>query len=224
MSAMVEMIGKRFSRLLVVSQGAKKPRRCFMWNCICDCGSSVQVNGGHLRNGGTRSCGCLKREIAKAAGDRTRTHGLSGSSIYSIWDTMVRRCHAPGSKDFYRYGAKGITVCERWRTFENFYKDMGDRPAGMSIDRKDNAKGYEPSNCRWATNTQQQRNKRDNVILTMNGESLCVTEWAEKLHINKNTLHARLAKGWDVERALTQPINKIYSHQKNIGRRSPNVL
>ena len=152
----------------------------------------------------------------KSAGDRTRTHGMSKSAIYSIWDSMIQRCYNPKRRDFKSYGAKGITVCDRWRSnFVAFFNDMGHRPFGMSLDRIDPVKGYSPENCRWATTKQQARNRTVNRMLTHDGKTMCLQDWAEEIGINKVTLQSRLAKNWTVERALTQPVAFIYSHQKN---------
>ena len=154
-----DMTGLKFYRLLVVSHAGKKnaTSRSHYWNVVCDCGNSLTVNGSNLRSGDTKSCGCLQREIARAAGDRTRTHSMSKTSIYSIWDSMIQRCHNQNRKDFPHYGGRGIEVCARWReSFDDFLSDMGHRPEGMSIDRIDWDKGYEPSNCRWASSGSRQ--------------------------------------------------------------------
>lgn len=157
----------------------------------------------------------------QAAGDRTRTHGMSKTPIYAIWDSMIQRCYNPNRRDFKSYGAKGVTVCDRWRLdFVAFFHDMGHRPSGMSLDRIDTAKGYSPENCRWATTKQQARNRTVSRMLTHNGKTMCLQDWAELVGINKITLQARLSKGWPVERALTQPVALIYSHQKNRKRSS----
>ena len=152
----------------------------------------------------------------QSAGDRTRTHGMSKTAIYAIWDSMIQRCYNSTRRDYNSYGGKGIEVCDRWRnSFEMFFEDMGHRPDGMSLDRIDTTKGYSLENCRWSTTTQQARNRTDNKLITFAGKTLCLIAWANELGINKITLHGRLAKGWSEERALTQPIARIYSHQKN---------
>lgn len=214
-----DISGQRFGRLVVVGFAEHvTKKRNLHWRAVCDCGSSRIVNGASLRAGITKSCGCIQREKARAAGDRTRTHGLSGTSIYSIWDSMIQRCENPNRKDFKTYGLRGITVCERWHTFENFLSDMGARPYGLTLDRKDGSLGYSPENCRWATTKEQARNRPDNRILTLNGESLCLQDWAELLGINKITLQARVSRGWNDVRALTTPVEMRYSHAKNVGR------
>lgn len=136
---------------------------------------------------------------------------MTRTPTHIVWAGMMQRCHSKGAKDFPRYGGRGITVCPHWHTFANFLADMGERPANMSIDRIDNNKGYEPENCRWATNEEQQRNTSANRILRLGDEAKTMAEWAEKLDLKYNTLSGRLNLGWSDERALTTPVNKRLS-------------
>jgi hypothetical protein len=132
-----------------------------------------------------------------------------------IWSSMVRRCTNPRNKAFPAYGGRGITVCDRWRDFTNFLADMGECPEGLSIDRKDNDKGYEPGNCRWATQSEQCRNTRRNVILTLNGVSHCLVEWAEITGINYGTLNDRIRRGWsDADVLQTTPLPATGRHSQ----------
>jgi hypothetical protein len=124
---------------------------------------------------------------------------------------MISRCTCPSMVNYDEYGGRGITVCDRWRTFDNFYADMGNRPSSKhSLDRKDPDGNYEPDNCRWATTTQQACNKRTSKLLTFQGETLTVTEWARKIGVGKATLAKRLANGWPLERALTEGPNPAF--------------
>lgn len=128
---------------------------------------------------------------------------------------MLQRCHSPSAKDYPRYGAKGIAVCDRWRfSFENFFADMGHRPTGKSIDRIDNNKGYEPGNCRWATIKEQNRNVSTNRYIEYAGERMLLIEWAERLGMKAVTLHSRLREGWTIERALTTPVVRRFANAK----------
>jgi hypothetical protein len=131
------------------------------------------------------------------------THGKCRTSVYSTWCAMITRCHNPNSKSYPGYGGRGIHVCERWRKFENFYADMGDRPVGMTLDRRDGNLGYSPDNCRWATAKEQRANTKTVRLLSFNGETLNVTEWAVRLGINPSSLTERLDRGWPLEIALT---------------------
>ena len=133
-------------------------------------------------------------------------HGQSYTPTYVSWRQMLMRCQNPNVRQYQWYGARGIKVCARWKDFTNFYADMGDRPEGMTLDRLDNDEDYELSNCRWATNSEQSHNKRNNRLIRFNGETLHLTEWAKRLKLSKATLSARLTRyGWSVERALTTP-------------------
>lgn len=136
---------------------------------------------------------------------RPPTHGLSNHELYPVWRQMLRRCFEPKDKSYYLYGAKGIRVCRRWQSFKNFLADMAPRPAGMSIDRINNKKGYSPSNCRWATNLEQGRNKTDNRLITFQGETLCLKDWSKRFGVHWATIHTRLKMGWTLKDALTIP-------------------
>jgi hypothetical protein len=149
----LDLMGKRFGRLTV------RERARGRWICKCDCGELKLVRGGDLRVGKVTSCGCgrVKHGHARHVGER--------SPEYQAWENMKQRCYNPNTTRYDDWGGRGIRVCDRWLKFENFLADMGLRPsAGHSIDRIDNDGNYEPGNCRWATRSQQQRNRRDNVI------------------------------------------------------------
>ncbi len=197
-----DLTGHRFARLVVISQAPKGSGGHSRWNCLCDCGEALIRLGGNLRGGSAKSCGCQKRP----SNNNNRQHGQSYTTTYASWSRMLMRCQNPNVRQYQWYGARGIKVCDRWKTFKNFYTDMGDRPRGMTLDRIDNDGNYEPSNCRWATNSVQHHNKRSNHLITFNGETLNLTDWANCIGISKVTLCARLTRyGWSIERALTTP-------------------
>jgi hypothetical protein len=154
----------------------------------------------NLRRGLTLSCGCLRLE------KQTR-HGSSGTAVYGVWASMKRRCSRSKDKRFADYGGRGITVCARWQeSFEAFCSDMGPRPAGCTLERIDNSKSYEPGNCRWATRGDQQSNMRSNHVVVHGGESLTVSQWAQRLGVKRTVLYNRLCRGWSVERALGEDV------------------
>lgn len=198
-----DLTGQRFGRLVVLRRDLNPPRKETSWFVMCDCGQEKSVQASNLNNGHVKSCGCLRVE------SRT-THGCAGSRRtpeYHTWSTMIQRCTNPSNVKWSYYGARGITVCDRWRKFENFFADVGRKPSpAHELDRIDNDGNYEPSNVRWVTEHVQSRNKRSNVFITFGGESLCLADWAHRLGIGAATLKTRLAWGWGVERAFTQSV------------------
>ena len=139
------------------------------------------------------------------AAHRKHGRGTDTSGTYSAWMSMRARCLQPGHHDHKNYGGRGITICPEWADFKTFLSDMGEQPKGLTLDRIDNAKGYEPGNCRWATMKENQRNKRTNRLVMHEGRSRPLVEWAEEAGISHGTLTKRLDAGWPVPRALTEP-------------------
>ncbi len=174
----------------------RSPKGAF-WLCQCECGNLATVSGISLRKGNTKSCGCLYYS----------QNGEAGTPEHRIWKDMKRRCYSPQRSDYYLYGGCGITVCARWRTsFVNFLADMGPRPsAEHSIDRINNDGNYEPGNVRWASRIEQAQNKRNTLLITYNGETLCIAEWARRVGIQDATLYYRFKRGWSIEDAMTIP-------------------
>jgi hypothetical protein len=146
-------IGNSFGQLTVLSRAGSDRFGRARWNVRCECGTETVVAMFRMTSGHTKSCGCIK-------GKANFRHGMKGTPTHNSWCAMKQRCNYEGSDEFQRYGAAGITVCERWlNSFENFLEDMGERPDGMTLDRIDNGKGYEPGNCRWATHHEQRMNQ-----------------------------------------------------------------
>jgi hypothetical protein len=189
-------IGAQFGRLTVIRRAENTPAHATRWECLCGCGNSVIVRRAALVSGMTRSCGCLQSDVAADTLRQVLTkHGYSGTRIYGIWRTMVQRCTNPNSQDWYRYGGRGIAVCDSWRNFVNFLADMGECPNGFSIDRyPDNNGNYEPGNCRWASLEEQASNTSRNHWITFQGETLTLAQWARRFNISASTLIARIAR------------------------------
>src|SRR5688572_19875224 len=188
-------IGTKFARLTVTKeaipmQGARQ--RIFKVECLCECGNTVLVWEPALKNGTTKSCGCYMREIAKA---QFTTHGNRHLRAYRSWDHMIQRCTNPNNDRYAHYGGRGITVCARWRSFENFLVDMGEAPLGHSIERKDNDKGYSPDNCKWATVTEQSRNTSRNKTFTVQGATGCMKDLCNHFGKTYHVVRRRVAIG-----------------------------
>jgi len=214
--------GDCFGRLTVTGEAAKyhapggQVQR--QVECKCDCGNVVTVRTASLRSGLTASCGCLQREKAAVNGRNSATHGMNGTPTFRAWMSMKQRCLNTNHEFYRHYGGRGITFCERWQSFENFLADMGERPSSNhTLDRYPNNDGnYEPGNVRWATWFQQNSNRRNTILLTMNGETMCVAEWSRKTGIHTDTIRWRITRGWTVEDALTTPARKLQSKVKRV--------
>ena len=202
MAKLIDLTGERFGRLTAVSKSSDKTQyksTGARWHCLCDCGNEKTYAAQALRKGLTKSCGCLDAEV------KTK-HGMYGTPTYRSWNSMIARCTNPDAPNFSSYGGAGISVHERWRNFASFLEDMGERPDGTTLDRKSSDGNYEPGNCRWATDIEQQRNKRNNHMLTANGATRCISEWAELTGIKKVTIRARIRKGWTHSAAINTPL------------------
>ena len=209
---MLSLYDQRFGKLVAIEPRGSNKNKQILWLCLCDCGNEVIVEGRALKAGQTKSCGCLALEQAKKMGLNNKTHGHSKngkkSKVYMAWEAMIQRCTNHKHKYYNIYGGRGITVCDRWLKFENFLEDMGECPPGLTLERRNNNKGYSPSNCYWATWKQQQRNRRNNRPITHNGKTQLLIEWAEETGIDRKTITARLKRGWSTERALKTPVRK----------------
>lgn len=188
-STKVNIVGQRFERLVVISETDERTK-CgeVKYLCKCDCGNTKVIIGTSLRNGNTRSCGCL---ISEGTSERAKTHGMSKTRIYKIWAGMHDRCYNPNRKEYESYGGRGIQVCDEWKdnfqafydwSMENGYSD------DLSIDRENNEGNYEPSNCRWTTRKVQSDNTRQTVHITVNGDTKNIGEWAETIGVARSTI------------------------------------
>ncbi len=203
-----DLTGSTFGHWAVLGEPKKKGANLWWnWKCRCTCGTTIYVSANKLRSGKSQSCGCVAN--LAHTGNRS-THCRTHTSEYGSWTHMRTRCQNPNSDCYGDYGERGITVCERWaNSFENFLADMGEKPSRKhSLDRIDNDKGYSPDNCRWASSKEQARNKRTSRMITYNGETLALADWAERLGISFRTIASRLDLGMSVDEALTRPVKK----------------
>ncbi len=198
----LNLSGIRFGRLVAIEKTEWRKNNRVVWRCICDCGNESFVASSNLTFAHTKSCGCLQIDIVTK-------HDASATPEYKAWYSMLQRCNDPEHKSFNRYGARGITVCERWQELRNFLDDMGTRPSGMTLERINNDEGYSKDNCKWATRSEQQRNTSLNRMLTFNGETMCVVRWGERIGLTGAQIRDRLRIGWTVEDTLTTPRLRI---------------
>jgi hypothetical protein len=217
----LDLTGQTFTRLIVLHRdlAPSHPEQGAWWICQCQCGKTVSALAKALQSKAIKSCGCLRGERLVAGNLK---HGQNRKSRttpeYKAWQKMKERCDSPTSKDYPRYGGRGITVCDDWRTsFEAFFAYVGPRPSAQhTLDRyPDNDGPYAPGNVRWATRTEQARNTRNTVFLTLHGETHCLSEWSEILHINHQILIDRHMYGWSDEKILTTPVRQWPSRATN---------
>ena len=210
----VDIMGQTFHYLTAIKPvGSSKSG--VVWECRCKCGKTTKTTAKNLRSGNTKSCGCLNSERVIARNKANATHGMTGTPTWLVWDNMIQRCTNPNNKSYKEYGDRGITVCQAWRDeFSTFLKDMGPRPAGASIDRIDNNKGYEPGNCRWASSQEQANNRRNNITLTVGGITDTLANWSRKTGIGQKTIMYRIKNGWSDEQALSTTPSKANKLEK----------
>ena len=208
MGAFIDLSGQRFGRLLAVERVGTSGGGA-LWLCKCDCGQEHRVRANALRVGATLSCGCLQKEVArKTIIENSYIHGGEPHRLYVIWMRMNSRCNSKTAHFYHRYGGRGITICDEWRSFicfrnwalANGYED------NLTLDRIDNDGNYSPDNCRWADWKTQANNTSTNVYVEINGEWLSFTSAARKLGVNVNTARNRVFRGMTHEEALLTPI------------------
>lgn len=202
---LIDLSGRRFDKWEVIKRGENisgKPG----WLCRCECGTLKTVSGSNLRSGLSRNCGCVRQEKLE---ERNTTHGGCGTRIYRIWCLIKERTTNKNTPAYRWYGERGISMCQEWQDFETFrvWAESNGYEADLTIDRIDNNGNYEPSNCRWVTQEQQANNTRKNRMLTNNGETHTVSEWARITGIKRSTISNRINRdGWEIEKALTTPV------------------
>jgi len=198
--------GRRFERLRVVGDSGQRQGNRILWSCRCKCGEMCLVTRSSLVTGNTRSCGCLRRDVAR---QRRTTHGEAATPLYWVYRGMRDRCSNPKHKSYATYGGRGIRVCARWlgrEGYTNFLADMGRPPfPGATIDRKRNNGPYSPGNCQWTSRATQNRNRSGMRWITANGETLCMADWAKRLGMVPAGVLRRLNAGWDPVVAVTTP-------------------
>lgn len=183
--------GRRFGKLVAIAFVGTDKFHKAKWLCQCDCGNTHVVSSNLLLRRMCKSCGCLHVK-----------HRKCFTPTYNSWRSMRVRCYDPKTPSWPNYGGRGVRVCERWESFNNFLADMGDRPEGTTLDRIDSDKDYEPGNCQWSSRTVQNQNKSNVRHLTLDGETFCLAEWSRRTGICESTIQMRLKKGWSIERAL----------------------
>lgn len=190
----LNLMGQKYGKLTVAGSIDGK------WSCLCDCGGVKTVTTKQLRSGQTASCGCALSEMLRL---RNSTHGLSRDPAYRSWKDMRSRCNTPTDSDYKDYGGRGIKVCDRWSDFAAFLADMGPRPFGMSVDRKDVNGNYEPSNCRWADAKTQANNKRSNHFIEWGERRQTLAAWCAETGVDQSKARYRLRMKWPVEKVFS---------------------
>lgn len=198
----------KYGLLKPISYSHSKPNRKSdqFWLFKCECGNNKVSRLYDVKNGKIQSCGCIHKKQLTDRNIANLKHGYFGTPTYDSWSNMIDRCCNPKSLNFKTYGAKGIEICKKWRySFEEFLKDMGERPEGFSLDRIDVMGNYEPENCRWADSKTQANNRSNNRKITLGEKTLNLIEWSELTGINSSTISKRIDKyGWSIEKALTE--------------------
>lgn len=197
-----DLTGQKFGRLTAIRQVGPDPtgkQHQARWLFACDCGTEIERFGFYVVHKGQKSCGCYQKDHPAR-----QTHGMTATPVYRAWQNMHKRCSDPNNKRYEHYGGRGIRVCERWGSFENFFVDMGLPPHGLTLDRRDNDGPYCLENCRWATGKEQVRNRSVSLNYEYLGETKSLLEWGEQFGLPYKTLHARYARlGWRGEKLFS---------------------
>lgn len=187
--------GTVFKKLTVISTIEPKDNSPYEYNVVCECGNKSVVRGDRLKSGKTKSCGCLR-------GANMLKHGKYKLKAYMAWYHMIERCYNKKSSSYRRWGGRGITVSDSWRSLDNFLNDMGEPEKCYSLDRIDNDKGYSKENCRWATNEEQAQNRRTSIQVTINGKTASVSKHCRDLGLHNRLIYKLIKKGLSPENAF----------------------
>jgi hypothetical protein len=217
------LTGRKFGRLEVKALSDHRAKNNkILWHCVCDCGNETDVLAASLKRMTSQSCGCLRKEMLSQS---KTTHGKSASREMRSYSQMKQRCCNKENKDYAFWGGKGVTICDQWLdSFENFLKDMGERPANTTLDRKNNDGNYEPNNCRWATQTEQNRNRSNSKNITINNETKPLYVFADLFGVARTAVSQRINQyGWTIAMALLIPtkqrnqgLGKLAKHVKQL--------
>jgi len=216
MPPFIDRTGNKFGKLTVLNLDLEKStKKRKFWVCICECGETRSINGDNLSGGRTKSCGCLQVENQLVQAAKRRKWGPELLPTRHIWQLMWRRCENPKDCVYKHYGARGIKVCDEWKDFDVFLNDMGIKPEGLSLERKDVNGNYCPENCCWATTLEQVRNRTTTKWITLMDQTKSASEWCEIYNVSQSLFSARTARGWDPLRALTTPPRPISQDWRN---------
>lgn len=207
MPKFIDLTGRHFGYWKVIKRCGNTKGGKPTWLCECKCGTNKIIRGDILKNGGSKSCGCMTKKLQD---EKRVTHGKTGTRLYKIWNQMIQRTTNSKVRDYKYYGGRGITICKDWKeSFEVFHKWANENgyAENLTIDRIDNSKGYQPDNCRWTTRKEQSNNTRYNHYLTYHGKTKTITDWAKDTGIKRCVLYERINKlGWDAQKALTTEV------------------
>lgn len=186
----------KYGRLTLIRFVTRNKNNRRIWLCKCECGVEKEYILDNVKNGNTKSCGCITKELPNAT-----IHGMAGTRVHNIWMDMLKRV-TPYYKESFKYYARNIKVCNRWQLFENFFADMGHPPNGYSIERINNDGDYSPENCKWASAKEQANNRRSSRLITYKDETLTLQQWANRFNIGSGTIAYRIKAGWPLERVF----------------------
>ena len=214
MSSLIDITGNKYGMLTVTRRVENAPKGVARWECKCECGNTVIVRGGNLKNGAVKSCGCL----IDIKNKKRSTHNMAGTRLYQIWQNIKSRCYNEKNQMYKAYGARGIKMCDEWySSFDTFAKWSlsNGYQDDLTIERIDNDKGYTPENCTWISIEEQANNRRSNIKITHNGETHNLCQWCKIYGKDYRLVYNRIHKnGWSFERAMFEPVHAEKRNRK----------